>query len=61
MPIRIDELTVAPSATAPEWFAPAAAQIAAIANDMAAQTKAMARLQEQVEDLRAQILRLMKS
>ncbi len=61
MPIRIDELTVAASPTAPEWFAPAAAQIAAIASDMAAQTKAMARLQEQVEDLRAQVLRLTKS
>jgi hypothetical protein len=61
MPIRIDELTVAASSTAPEWFAPAAAQIAAMARDMAAQTKAMTRLQEQVEDLRAQILRLTSS
>ena len=61
MPVPITELTVPSGATPPEWFAPAAAQIAAIASDMAAQTKALTRLQEQVEDLRAQILQLTRT
>jgi hypothetical protein len=61
MPIRIDELTVPNGAPAPEWFAPAAAQIAAIASDMAAQTKAMAKLQQQVDELRALVLQQIRS
>jgi hypothetical protein len=61
MPIRIDELTVPTGPVPPDWFVPTAAQVAAIANDVAAQTKAMALLQQQLDELRALVLQLTKS
>ena len=61
MPVPINELTVPSGATPPEWFAPVAAQIAAIANDMAAQTKGLAQLRQQVDELRALVLQQIRS
>ncbi len=61
MPVPIDELTIPGGATPPEWFAPAAAQIAEIASQMAAQAKALAVLQQQFDELRALILRQIRA
>jgi len=61
MPIRIDGLTVPANPAAPDWFAPIAAQISEIARDMATQTKVLALLQQQVDELRALVLQQSKS
>lgn len=51
MPIEIGELTIHPPAPVPEWVAALQQQIAAMANDLAAQRATMQALQVSVDEL----------